>query len=105
MSAPTTDRGGIEQAIRALRAAGWELAYVDDGGENIPVKTEPEAIDAIMAVDQAWLHFTKGEPELDKKLHKTGWLFFVLGNDPDEVICDYTTNLDPTIEDLTRGWW
>lgn len=103
MSAPTTDRGGIEQAIRALRAAGWELDYVNDGEEEILVDTEPAAIDAVMAVDQAWLHFKKREA--NGVVYATGWLFFVLGNDPDEVICDYTTNLDPTIEDLTRGWW
>lgn len=97
MSTPTTDRGGIEQVIRALVAAGWELHYVDDrGDETIEVSTEPEAVKAITDVDEAFLFV--------KRADQTGYVFFVLGNDPWEVVCDYTTNLDPTIGDLTSSW-
>lgn len=103
MAAPTTDRGGIEQVIRALRAAGWELDYVDDREEETLVTTEPEAIAAIMAVDEAFLHLKKREA--NGVVYETGYLFFVLGNDPEEVVCDYTTNLDPTVDELTRTWW
>lgn len=101
MSAPTTDRGGIEQTIRALRAAAWELDFVDDGGdEKVPVTTEPEAIDAIMAVDVSWLHVKRTDGRFDN-----GYVFFVLGNDPEEVICDHTVNLSDVLDPLTRSWW
>lgn len=100
MSAPSSDRAGIRQAIRALRNNGWDLHYVNDGEERILVKTESEAIDAIMAVDCARLFVNHIGPDYD-----SGWLFFVLGNMPDEVICDYTTNLESVIEPLTDSWF
>lgn len=92
---PTTDRGGIQQAIRALRADGWELDKVYDGEELVVVSNETEAIDAITAVDMATLNV--------RKAGKTGHVLFVLGNSPEEVICDYTTNLD-ILDKLTESW-
>jgi hypothetical protein len=97
MAAPVSDKAGIRQAIRALKADGWELAFVNDGDyEDVAVSTETEAIDAITAVDDASLHVTKGTD--------TGWVRFVMGNEPDEVVCDYTTNLT-AIDTLTDGWY
>lgn len=92
---PTTDRGGIQQAIRALRADGWELRSVNDGGENVRVRTETEAVENITAVDEAWLHVKRGD--------ERGYVFFVLGNAPDEVVCDYTTNLT-ALDALIDAW-
>lgn len=97
MSTPTTDRGGIQQTIRALVADGWQLDRVYDGGdEDQPVTTEPAAIEAITAVDDAYLHVKRGD--------ETGWVRFVLGNAPDEVVSDYTTNLE-AVDTLTRSWF
>jgi hypothetical protein len=96
VSIPTTDRGGIQQAIRALLSDGWKLDSVFDTEEDIPVNNETEAIEAIEAVGLGHLHVTRDNDR--------GWVFFVLGNDPDEVICDYTTNLD-IIDKLTDGWY
>jgi hypothetical protein len=103
--APTTDRGAMQQIIRALLAEGWKLHSVYDGEEDIPVTGEKEAIDVVESMDMAHVHFVKGDPALDSSLLVRGWIFFVLGNEPDEVACDYTTNLDPTVENLTRSWW
>lgn len=97
MAAPTSDRGGIQQVIRALKADAWELDFVYDGGDDDqPVSTETEAVNAVMAVDDAFLNFKRGD--------ETGWVRFVLGNDPDEVVCDYTTNLT-AVDTLTHGWY
>lgn len=83
------DERGIRKAIRALRADGWELDRVYDGDPDVDVRTEKEAIEAVTAVDEAYLHFKRGD--------ETGWIFFVMGEareeDPLEVACDYTTNL------------
>lgn len=103
MGAPTTDRGGIEQTIRALRAAGWELDYVDDREEKYLVTTEPEAIQHVMGVDEAFLHFKKREA--NGVVYDVGYVFFVLGNDPEEVICDHTVNLSDVLDPMTRSWW
>ncbi len=97
MATPTTERGGIIQAIRALRAGGWELAYVNDGEDDITVTNEREAVEAIMAVDEATLAVRHNS---DTKL---GWVYFVLGNAPYEVINDYTINLEE-LDTLTSEW-
>ena len=51
-----------------------------------------------MAVDSAWLRVTHPLQS------KSGHVFFVLGNDPEEVICDYTINLDHVIGPLMESW-
>jgi antitoxin (DNA-binding transcriptional repressor) of toxin-antitoxin stability system len=97
MAAPTSDKAGIRQTIRVLRAAGWELDSVWDGEESIPVTKEGEAIAAIMALDSAHLYVSKDDHE--------GFVYFVLGNEPDEVINDYTVTLMPVLDPMTERWY
>jgi len=99
MSAPTSDRAGITQTIDALLAGGYHLVAVNDSEERIPVETKAEALEAIMGVDDAVLIVAEGTPTGPK-----GWVRFVLGNDPDEVICDYTISLDSVIDPLMDRW-
>lgn len=99
MGSPTTDRGGIQQTIRALTAAGWNLTSVYDGEEDMTVTKEGEALDNIMAVDQAWLYVTEAGTG------RQAWVFFVLGNSPEEVVSDYTLNLEDVLDPLTKSWW
>ena len=103
MSAPESDSAAIRQIIRALRKAGWELAYVDDREEQTKVKTEQEAIDAITAVDEAFLHLNRRK--IGDLGPERGYVFFVLGNAPEEVACDYTVNLSDAIDPLTDSWF
>lgn len=97
MTAPKTDEAAIRAIIRALRAAGWILTDVHDGEEEVVTTTENDAIEAITAVDAARLYVTRQG--------KVGHVFFVLGNDPEEVACDYTVNLSEVIDPLTESWW
>lgn len=97
MPAPKTDESGIRQTIRALKKAGYTLAYVYDGEDDVSVSTEQEAIEAIMAVDDAHLHVDSAE-------HVAGWVRFVMGNEPFEVICNHTVDLEPVLDPLMRGW-
>lgn len=97
MTAPQSDSAAIRQTIRALKAGGYELDSVWDGEESTPVATETEAVAIITGLDQAHLYVYEGGVD-------AGYVFFVLGNDPEEVICDYTTNLT-VIDTLTDGWW
>ena len=96
MTAPSSDRAGVIQTFRALIAAGWTEPSVWDGEESTAVTTEGQAVEIVMSVDQAHLHV--------KKDGETGWVFFVLGNDPDEVINDHTINLSDVLDPLTEGW-
>jgi hypothetical protein len=96
MSVPTSDRGGIQQVIRTLKAAGYELDSVWDGEESTKVSNETEALAVIMELDQATLY-------VGKDGHSTSYVFFVLGNAPDEVVCDYTVDLTP-VDALIDEW-
>ena len=100
MTAPSSDRAAVRQIIRAIRASGWVLVSVYDGEDRIPVANETEALDAIFAVDEATLTVAEGTPT-----GPSGWVYFVLGNDPEEVAADYTINLEHAIGPLTEGWW
>lgn len=99
MSAPSSDTAAIRQIIRALRAADYPLDSVWDGEESVEVSTEAEAIEAITAVDQAHLYVKTPNRGI------LGWVFFVLGNDPEEVAADWTVNLSPVLDPLTESWW
>lgn len=98
MSAPKTDEAGIRQTIRALRNAGYVLDFVDDGEEQIKVSNETEALDAIMAVDVAYLFVKHSDGE------RASHVLFVLGNDPEEVICDHGLTLSHVIDPLMERW-
>jgi hypothetical protein len=100
MSAPSTDRGAVQQIIRALRAADYQLVAVNDGEELVKVSNEAEALAAIFAVDEATLVVT-----IPRSDGRQGGVFFVLGNDPEEVAADWHLTLSPVLDPLTRAWW
>lgn len=95
---PTSDRAAATQIIRGIIHAGWRLQCVADGEEEINVTTVTQALDAIFAVDMAHLYVR--HPKTDER----GWIWFVLGNDPEEVVCDHTLNLSPAIDPIMDGW-
>ena len=99
MSKPSTDRGAIQQIIRALRQADHTLLEVFDGEDTIKVSNEKEALDAIMAVADATLFVRNPEGDGNP------WVRFVMGNDPEEVAADYTVSLCPILDPLTESWW
>ena len=103
MTAPSTDRAAVRQIIRALKGAGWVLARVYDGEGHPAVASETEALNAIFAVDEAYLHVVKGYDDL-RQDHARGWVRFVLGNEPFEVAADYTVNLEPALGPLFERW-
>lgn len=86
MAKPKTDSAAIRATIRALKKAGYKK-------ESMTL-----VIEAITAVDIAWLYVRS---ETDDKAR---WVYFVMGNDPEKVICDYTTNLEHVIGPLMESW-
>lgn len=97
MGTPTTDRGAIRQIIRALRNHGYTLDAVNNGEEIIQVTNEREAVEEIMAVDEAVLF-------VDHPSKHSSLVCFVLGNEPYEVAADYGESLEPVIGPLTDSW-
>ena len=85
-AAPTTDSAGIRRVIRALVADGWTLDRVEYGEwEPEYVSTEAEALTILDDLDDGFLLVTKGD--------ESGWVRFVMGNEPYEVAADWTVNL------------
>lgn len=114
MSTPTSDSAAIRQVIRALKAADIRPTYVEYGGGDgvdiTPTSTEQEIIDAIMAVDDAYLIVQipanwADETHPGHPAGRTSHIRFVLGNDPEEVVCDHGVSLSPVLDPLTASWW
>lgn len=79
----------IYHYANALANAGFDL-QVDDGGEDHDCKSASEAVKVITSVDEASIIVRDANG-------RTGELFFVLGNEPGEVLCDYSEWLEPYI--------
>lgn len=80
------ERKVVRHLIREMKKAGWEIAHVDDGGDQIKNPNETQAMDAVFSVDESWIRFKCGS------MQRT--VFIVLGNDGWDCICDYATS-DP----------
>lgn len=112
MSAPSSDQAAIRQTLRALKAADVVPTYVEYGGgdgEDVDQDaTEQSIIDAIMAVDDAYLivDLPASAPSETHPGHegRTSHIRFVMGNDPEEVICDHGVSLSYVLDPLTDGW-
>jgi hypothetical protein len=101
MSAPSSDKAGIRQVIRALRKADHILTGGHDGEDFFEVEpdvSEDSLIEDLTACDSSTLHVRLPDGS-------NSHVFFVLGNDPEEVVCDYGVSLEPVIGPLTEGWW
>lgn len=100
MSAPSSDRAAIRQTIRALRKAGYRLPGGHNGAEPVdfePDESEDNIIAEMMACDDSTLYTLS--PDGDES-----FIYFVLGNEPYEVICDHGVSLSPVLDPLTEGW-
>ncbi len=94
----------ISPLMRRLQKAGFSLDRVWDSEEWHEVaNSKAEAAEAICAVDEATIRISKeGE---------TFGIYIVLGNGPDEVVCDHTCSdsevsllLEKTIEGHSIAW-
>ena len=105
MTTPKSDRTAIVQVIRALKKAGWNPTKITDP-ENVNVEgmNPTEIADLITShYYSAVLHFKK--PEVEN--YRTQWIYFVLGNSPEEVVCDNTISneeFDNIVTTLVGSW-
>lgn len=98
---PGTDEQGVKQILEGLYAAQWTVDYVDQGdGEKVHPADMMETIEAIFEVDEAVVYvYEVNNPDV------RSFLYFVLGNDPEEVLCDHGVTLSSVIDPITNGWW
>lgn len=95
---PSNDREAITLILEGLQADGWVLTRVNDSEESYRLGNNiTRAVGHVTDVDFAHVFMERGE--------ETGWVWFVLGNDPEEVAADYSTNLDPTLSNIVDPWW
>lgn len=98
MPKPTVEYSAITAILDHMKKDGWTLLEVNDSEEVYSVhNVTATAVMHVTDVDEATVILRKGDLR--------GWIFFVLGNSPEEVICDYTTNLDPHLSKLTDPWF
>ena len=98
MGTPKNDRAAVRQIVLALVEAGFTVNTVDYGdGETELVHNVDDAIDEVMAVDESYLifHDSRGNDF---------WVYFVLGNDPEEVVSDHSLSLGKIIDEVVREW-
>lgn len=90
MATPKSDHAAILQVIRALKKAGWNHVSITDPELVIVKGMNPTEIADLITnnYDSVALHFKK--PAVEN--YRTQWIYFVLGNNPDEVVCDYTVS-------------
>lgn len=101
MTTPSSDKAAIRQTIRALRKADHIILGGHDGEdffEVAPDASEDEIIANLMACDSSTMHVRLPDGS-------NSHVFFVLGNDPEEVICDHGVSLSPVLDPLTEKWW
>lgn len=99
---PSNDREAIDLILSGLSQKGISITEVIDDtwrpDERTVVTTVQEAIDLVTGVDEAYVFVLTPE-------HEPGWIRFVLGNDPEEVVCDHTVNLSEFINPIVGPWW
>jgi len=95
---PSNDREAITLILEGLVKTGHTLVETDDGEEVIPTPTVEDAVEAVTAVDMATV--VMRTPAGERR-----WVWFVQGNEPEEVAADYTVGLDPDLSNIVDPWW
>jgi hypothetical protein len=99
---PSNDREAIGLILNGLQDQGFtDFQVVQDAwcpDEITDAKDADDATRLVCEVDEApvYCKFPDGA---------TGWLFFVLGNDPEEVLNDHTVNLSEFVDPIIDPWW
>lgn len=98
---PKSDREAVTLIVEGLSQQGLMPEKVYNGDEYVEVSTVEEAIEEIMAVDGAtlWVDLGKGHAP------RYSFLFFVLGNEPYEVLADYGVTMSQFVDPICDPWW
>lgn len=104
MNKPKSDRSAINLIIDGLIARGCTITNVRDGaGEDFPYTTKKDALDNLTSCDESVMHVRL--PETSPDALDESFIYFVLGNDPEEVACDYGVSLSKYLDPIIEPWW
>jgi len=82
-------RPEVGSLLKRLIAAGCTILRGDNGEETFKFKNEEQFITELTACDEASFYVrTPTSPASGR------WVYLVLGNDPGELVCDYTVDED-----------
>lgn len=86
--------------IRIAQHHGLVLQGVDNGDGIVKTASTANAIDEACACDEARVYFTA--PDDGKRVVA----YLVLGNDPDETVCDYSVHplMDAAAAEFSKKW-
>jgi len=100
----------VSSLLHKFQKAKFSVVSIDDGGDvhhfdqqKSKLQVRKDAVDAVCAVDESWIRM------IDPEGRRVG-LFIVLGNDFDEIVCDYCCNsqinnqVDSIIEEFAAQW-
>lgn len=94
-------RSPVNSLLLKIQEAGFAIVAVNDGGETFKIDQKLSnlairkvATDAVVSVDEATVFINKDG--------KSSTLFIVLGNDPEEILNDYTEH--PLIEEANNQY-
>lgn len=102
---PSNDREAITLILEGLTKAGCKVTEVCDDTWNKDVLTTvdsiEEAVNLVTGVDEAvvYLDLPAGAER------ESTFIYFVLGNEPEEVACDHGVSLSPYIDPIVTPWW
>lgn len=99
---PSNDREAISLIIDGLIERGCKPTRSRDGGnEDLPFTDKESALDWLTSCDESVLFVDL--PEGAER--ESSFIYFVLGNDPEEVACDYGVSLSPYLDPIIDPWW
>lgn len=99
---PSNDREAISLIIDGLIERGCTPTMSRDGDSEDLVYTDKEsALDWLTSCDESIL-FVDLPTEADRD---SSHIYFVLGNDPEEVACDYGVSISPYLDPIVEPWW
>ena len=99
---PSNDREAISLIIDGLIERGVMPTLSRDGAnEDLPYTDKESALDWLTSCDESVL-FVDLPPDAERE---STFIYFVLGNDPEEVACDHGVSLSPYIDPIVEPWW
>lgn len=84
------ERKVVRHLIRTMKAAGWLITRINDGGDDDEDTLDPnetQAMDTVFSVDESTIYFRK---QLEPKYGKTHYAYIVLGNNGYDCIADHS---------------
>jgi hypothetical protein len=104
VSAPSNDREAVTLILQGLLDVGVTIRGGNNGEDAERFTTLQAAVDYVFEVDECDIYVTLPKPDPETGVTRTH-LFFVLGNEPIEVLCDHGVSLSEYVDPIVTPWW